>query len=557
MIPGDQGASSKKQDAYCFRKVHVEDSSIDREILTLAWPAILEMVLHMFVWIVDTAMVGRLGAGALSAVGLGGSVYWTAVWVFGAVSVGVTAMVARATGSRDNASASFAGGQGLLLGFGLGALLALGMFVLAPWIYKLARFERGVAAAGIDYVRIVGAGALLFIPLQVGSGILRGSGNTRTPFYITLVANSMNAIGDYGLVFGKFGLPELGVRGAAIATLAAHISGGILILAVLFCSRRRPASFAYEPFSRKSCKGSRDSYVNSCPDSYEDLSCESSYGSSYQGPYENSYQSSHRGSYENPHGDREPPAWTPAPASGELVRFKDIARVHVPTMKALFALSVPAGAEEALMNGSRMVSSFMIAALGTDAFAANQVTVAAESLSFMPGYGFAVAAGILVGQNLGARKPDNAMLVGRRSLRYSVAVMGGVGLIFLLVPHLIVRIFTNDVQVVRIASTCLRIAALEQVAIGTTDVLCGSLRGAGDTRTALRITATGTWAVRIPLIAISIYLLKLTLPAVWVITCLDWSVRAVLAMRYFRTGRWQRIRIQDNDPRQPVFCEGE
>jgi Na+-driven multidrug efflux pump len=58
-----------------------ERTEIDREIRRLAWPAIAEMVLHMFVWIADTAMVGRLGAQALSAVGLGGNVYWTCTWI--------------------------------------------------------------------------------------------------------------------------------------------------------------------------------------------------------------------------------------------------------------------------------------------------------------------------------------------------------------------------------------------------------------------------------------------------------------------------------------------
>jgi len=93
---------------------------------------------------------------------------------------------------------------------------------------------------------------------------------------------------------------------------------------------------------------------------------------------------------------------------------------------------------------------------------------------------------------LGARGADRAVQVGYRSLRYSVAVMGSVALAFLLVAGLIIRMFTNDAEVIRIGSVCLRIAAFEQVFIGITDTLCGWLRGAGDTRTALRITAAGT-----------------------------------------------------------------
>ncbi|MGE5584750.1 MAG: MATE family efflux transporter [Bacillota bacterium] len=443
-----------------------ERAELDREIRGLAWPAIAEMVLHMFVWIVDTAMVGRLGARALSAVGLGGSVYWTCTWIFAAIGTGIQAMVAHAVGARDARKAAVSAGQGLLAGFALGAALAGGVIVAAPWVYRLTGFTQDVSSPGIEYMRIVGAGALLFIPLQVGSAILRGSGDTRTPLYITIVTNSVNLVGDYVLIFGVLGFPALGVRGAAIATLVAHVAGGLLTLGVIF--RRNGAVH---------------------------------------------------------------------------IRAGDVVRLDVPILRSMVRLGVPAGAEEALMNGSRLVSSFIIAALGTTAFAANQVTVAAESLSFMPGYGFAVAAGILVGQSLGARRADRAVQVGYRCLRYSVAVMGSVGLAFFLVPHLIIRVFTNDAEVIRVASVCLRIAAFEQVFIGMTDTLCGSLRGAGDTRTALRITATGTWLVRMPLVVLAIHVLHLGLPAVWVITCLDWAARSALAARHFRAGRWQEVRV--------------
>ncbi len=444
----------------------LSDAEVDRDVRRLAWPAIGEMVLNMFVWIVDTAMVGHLGAYALSAVGLGGSVYWTAVWVSCAVATGTSAMVARAVGAGDARRASFVAGQGLIAGFALGVVLSLAVLGAAPWFYRLAGFGADVSVDGVAYVRIVAAGAVLFLPTQVGSGILRGHGDTRTPMLVTLVMNSINVVGDYALVFGALGFPALGVRGAATATLAAHSVGGALILIALFAKGGKAA-----------------------------------------------------------------------------LRRSNIARAHWPTLRSLLRLSFPAGLEEALMNGSRTVSSFIIASLGATAFAAHQVTVAAESLSFMPGYGFALASGVLVGQSLGARMPERAMRTGYRAVAHAAAVMGGVGLLFLAAPTIIVRLFTNDAEVVRIASTCLRIAAFEQVAIGVTDTFCGSLRGAGDTRSALRITATGTWLVRIPLTVLAIYVLRLGLPAVWVITCLDWAVRALLSARHFRVGRWREVKL--------------
>jgi Na+-driven multidrug efflux pump len=137
------------------------DPELDREILKLAWPAIAENVLHTFIWVVDTAMVGRLGAQALSAVGLSGSVYWNVLWVFSAIAVGVMAVVARSVGAGDTRRAARAAGQALLISIALGIFFTLGTYVSAPLIFRLGGFENTVSAMGIEYLRIVGAGSVL------------------------------------------------------------------------------------------------------------------------------------------------------------------------------------------------------------------------------------------------------------------------------------------------------------------------------------------------------------------------------------------------------------
>src|SRR5690606_1352072 len=112
--------------------------------------------------------------------------------------------------------------------------------------------------------------------------------------------------------------------------------------------------------------------------------------------------------------------------------------IDMNTVKTLVTLSIPAALEETLTSTARILSSFMIASLGTVAFAAHQVTIAAESLSFMPGLGFATASGVLVGQNLGAKKAGRARLVTYRAIRYAVMTMGGFAVLFFAVPHIIV-----------------------------------------------------------------------------------------------------------------------
>jgi putative MATE family efflux protein len=442
------------------------DPELDREILKLAWPAIAEMVLHTFIWVVDTAMVGRLGAQALSAVGLSGSVYWNVLWVFSAIAVGAMAIVARSVGAGDTRRAAHAAGQALLISIALGILFTFGTYFSAPLIFGLGGFEKNVSVMGVEYLRIIGAGSVLLVLTKVGAGVLRGAGDTRTPMFVAVVANTINAIGDYVLIFGLMGFPELGVRGAAIATLVANLAGGILTLVALFQKRSRLS-----------------------------------------------------------------------------IGIGDLLRLDMITIKTLVNLSIPAAVEETLMSTARILSSFMITSLGTVAFAAHQVTIAAESLSFMPGSGFSTASGVLVGQNLGAGRADRARRVAYRSIRYAVIVMGGSALIFFSIPRLIVSFFTNDAEVILLASTCLWIAGLEQVFIGIGDTFRGSLRGAGDTVSALRMTAIGTWLLRVPVVALIIYVFHLSLPAVWVGICFEWVIRAVLGWKYFSRGNWESIEL--------------
>ncbi|CEO90534.1 MATE family efflux transporter [Syntrophaceticus schinkii] len=196
------------------------------------------------------------------------------------------------------------------------------------------------------------------------------------------------------------------------------------------------------------------------------------------------------------------------------------------------------------MNLGRLLGSFMLCRAGRRVpFAAHQVILTAESLSYMPGYGFAVAATSLVGQNLGARKPKRAYQHGMIAARLALMVMGVIALVFLVFPSVIIRIFTSDPQVVGLGALCLRIAAIEQPAIALEMVLAGALRGAGDTRTPAMITTLCTWLLRIPLMYLSIYVFHWGLTAIWIITVIDWVVRASLVIVRFRRGKWQQIAL--------------
>ena len=200
-------------------------------VWALAWPAIVGNLLNSTVGFVDLKIVGALGAPAVAAVTTGNRVFFMAQAVLIAVSAGTTALVARAWGARDGAEAERVLRASLVLGVVLGLTLTLLGVALARPIASIFRLDAGVVELAASFVRGL---SLFHLPFAVGFVLavsLRAAGDTRTPLWVGILANVVNVPLAYGLVYGRFGLPELGVVGAAIAsglafTLFAVVLGG-------------------------------------------------------------------------------------------------------------------------------------------------------------------------------------------------------------------------------------------------------------------------------------------------------------------------------------------
>ena len=198
-------------------------TSLNRQIMVLAGPAIMEMLMHTLVWTADTAMVGRLTAADIAAVNLGAHMMFTIATIFGALGTGATAMVARAIGADDHEKATHTASQAMGLSILMCVVIAtMGMLMARPIFERLVS-DQQVIDKGSEYMRIVYIGAYFLIPQMVGNAIIRGSGNTFVPLLSAVVANVFNIAADYVLIFGKLGFPAMGSRGAAIATGTAQI----------------------------------------------------------------------------------------------------------------------------------------------------------------------------------------------------------------------------------------------------------------------------------------------------------------------------------------------
>jgi putative MATE family efflux protein len=199
-------------------RADVSTTSIHRRILALAIPAVVTLAADPLLGLVDTAVVGRLGAPELGGLGLAVAVLTAVSWIFNFLVFGTTSTVARAVGAGDREAAgrrvSHAAQVALALGVAVGALLLMA----APQLLAALGAVDELLDPAVTYLRVRALGVPLLLLGYVGHGAFRGVSDTRTPLGIVVVANVANAGLTFLLVFG-FGL---GIAGAAWATVAAE-----------------------------------------------------------------------------------------------------------------------------------------------------------------------------------------------------------------------------------------------------------------------------------------------------------------------------------------------
>ena len=206
-------------------------------------------------------------------------------------------------------------------------------------------------------------------------------------------------------------------------------------------------------------------------------------------------------------------------------------------------LGYPIFIDRLLQNMGSLFFAKVILLYGTAVYAAHQVGLAIEAFSFMPGYGIAVAAATIVGQNLGAGRPMEARLSAYEANRLAVILMAIMGLVFFFFPYGLLRAFTRDPEVIRYGILYMKIVAFAQVPLAITMVVGGSLRGAGDTGFIMFATIAGMWFVRLPFAALLAAVVKTEVRYVWSVMIVDWLVRMTLLLWRYHKENWGRLEI--------------
>jgi putative MATE family efflux protein len=438
---------------------------LNRAILLLAIPMVLEMVLESLFAIVDVFFVGRIGANAVATVGLTESLLSLVFAVAMGLSLSTTAMVARRIGEKDHEGAAVAGMQAIMLGLTVSVVIGVPCLIFAPNLLRLMGASPEIVASGSGYARIALGGSGVVLMLFLNNAIFRGAGDAAIAMRLLWVSNIINLILDPCLIFGLGPFPRLGVTGAALATFTGRSIG-----------------VAYQFY--RLLRGTERLRIL---------------------------------------------------RSQIKVNFEILWRLLRVSLTGILQFAI---AHTSWIGLVRIVSIFGAAALAG-------YTIAIRILIFviLPSWGLSNAAATLVGQNLGAGRPDRAESSVWRTGFYNMLFLGTIGVIMVLFAEPIVRLFTHDPEVLPLAASCLRILSYGNVGYAYGMVMLQAFNGAGDTITPTWINLFGFWFLEIPLAYWLAIPMDLRSKGAFLSIVVAEAAIAAAGIILFKRGKWRKQKI--------------
>ncbi|MDH2316089.1 MATE family efflux transporter [Fusobacterium nucleatum] len=202
----------------------------------------------------------------------------------------------------------------------------------------------------------------------------------------------------------------------------------------------------------------------------------------------------------------------------------------------IIRFAIPSGLQEANFSLSRLLGLTFILSLGTAAFAANQIGIAIEAISTMPGWGVAIACTALVGHSIGENKPDKSQEYTLYSTIIASIFMGILACFFFFIPKTLISFFINkqEIDVIRIGAICLQVAAFEQIPIAIVTVLGSYFKGIGNPKIPFYVSFFTNWFLRLPIAFYLISILRLPVYIYWIITTFQWLLESIILYYLYR-----------------------
>jgi Na+-driven multidrug efflux pump len=464
----------------------IVEGNLRRAILTLAGPAVGSMLLQSMFNIVDMIWVGRLGPPALAALSTGGFLIWSVFAITHMISVGINSMTARYVGAKLYDEARYVAGEGLVLGLVISVLVMFLGLVGSESVFGVMGTAPDVTRLGLDYLRIIFLGIPTVILFFAMNSVYRGFGDTRTPMLILFVSVVSNIVLDPFLIFGWGPFPRLEIEGAALATVISRGLGLVIGIGILL-KRRMIAIRLPDRSSRLEAGG-----IGS-----RDLQKEAGIALQLKG------------------------------GLFDLRLFWRMIGIGAPPSISGFLFCI------VYILLTRVTTDF-----GTESVAALGIGHKAESVSYMSSIGFAIAAATIVGQNLGAGRPDRAARGAWLSLLYLSGITLFCSLMFVMIPDGIVGLFNKNSLVMEAGRNYLMILSISQLFMGAEIVMDGAFSGAGDTVPPM-VVSTPLSIARIPAAYWFSYGLGLGVSGVWWSISLTSILKGILISLWFLRGKWK------------------
>jgi len=443
--------------------------TLPQQVFALSlWP-FLEQVLNFLVMFVDTALAGRISVEATNAIGVASFAGWLMRLMQMAVAVGSTALVARAVGGRHKRLANAVVGQSIIMAIIIGLISGLVIFAGARPIGYFTNLTGQSLELTLTYLHIIALAAVGSSLLAVATAIMKGAGDTRTPFIIMVIVNLLNIGVSLLLVYGPAPIGGHGVAGIAIGTAVAWSIGALLALYVLV-----------------------------------------------------------RG-------------W--GGVKLHLPRLKP----HWHTVRRITRIGMPSFFESMGMWSGNFIVFAIVGLLGKAGaeavWGAHMVGIRVEAISFMPGFAIGTAAATLAGQYLGLGDPQRARLAVGLCCLIGASIMTVIGFAFILIPEPLVRLVTNEPELLAATPPLLQIIGPVQLFLGSYMILAQALRGAGDTRTTMIMTFSSIYFIRLP----AAYLLAITfglgLNGIWYAMAGELVIRGLLFTARYLHGGWMKVQV--------------
>ena len=202
----------------------------------------------------------------------------------------------------------------------------------------------------------------------------------------------------------------------------------------------------------------------------------------------------------------------------------------------IIRFAIPSGLQEANFSLSRLLGLTFILSLGTAAFAANQIGIAIEAISTMPGWGVAIACTALVGHSIGENNPNKSQEYTLYSTIIASIFMGILACFFFFIPRTLVSFFINkqEIDVIKIGAICLQVAAFEQIPIAIVTVLGSYFKGIGNPKIPFYVSFFTNWFLRLPIAFYLISILRLPVYIYWIITTFQWLLESIILYYLYR-----------------------